>query len=240
MADREPLDRRQRGPAGGRVETRREALAPGRRAQPGQIDDIGGLELLLRPREPFVRIGHVVGVEQHHVGDARAAPRPRRRDRGGTTARSAARTPQPDQRSSRAGQMLGPHVDLDRLVHHANAATRRVLVAHNGDRVERVPPFLDRAQDRARGVVAADPLEPVGDLALPGAVDDDHQVQHAGGSERLVRGMPFAQHLAECRLDRVRIRVALRPDVFAHSRRHLRSPSSSASASAGPADPAGY
>ena len=96
-----------------------------------------------------------------------------------------------------------------------------VLVAHHRDRVERVPAFLDRAQDRARGVVAADALEPVGDLALPGAVDDHDQVEHARRRERLVGGVALAQHLAERRLDRVRIRVALRPDVFAHSRRHL-------------------
>ncbi len=240
MADREPVDRRQLRPARGRVEARRQALAPRGGAQPREVDNIRRLQLLLRERETLVRVGHIVGVEQYHVGYAA-----QRRNGVGVTVRAPQHGRQfghHDRIDDRLEptKVLGPHVDLDVLAHHPEAAAGRVLVAHHRHRVERVPSLLDRAQDRAGGVVAADPLEPVGDLALPRAVDHHHQVQHAGGSKRLVRGVPLPQHLAQRRLDRVRVRVALRPDVFAHSRCHFRSPSSSASASGGPADPAGY
>ena len=56
-----------------------------------------------------------------------------------------------------------------------------------------VAPILNRAQDRARGVVATDPLEAVGDLTLPLTVDNDDQVEHPGGRERPVLSVSFTQ-----------------------------------------------
>jgi hypothetical protein len=52
-------------------------------------------------------------------------------------------------------------------------------------------------------VIAAHAFQAVGDLALPRAVDDHHQVQDARRRQRLVGGVAFAQQFAQRRLDRV-------------------------------------
>ena len=127
---------------------------------------------------------------------------------------------------SSAVEVLGPEVDLDVLADNPDGAGARLLVAHGRDRVELRASLLDGAQHGPRGLVAADALEPVGDLPLPVAIDDHHQVQHPGGDERLVLGVAAEQQPPQRRLDRVRVGVLLEPDVLGHSRRQTR-PSSS-------------
>ena len=70
VADLQLLDLAQRRQALGQVERRRQPLAPRRRAQPGQVDDVGVLAQALGARERLHRIVDVVGVQQHHVDRA--------------------------------------------------------------------------------------------------------------------------------------------------------------------------
>ena len=90
------------------------------------------------------------------------------------------------------GQVLGPDVDLDSLVRDRELAARRFRIAHHGDGIERVTTLFDRAQDRARRVVAAHPLQAIRDLALPRAVDDDDQVQDPSRRDRDIGGVALA------------------------------------------------
>ena len=215
---REPArSRRSAARRAGRIEARRQPLAPRRRAQPGEIDDVRRRRQRLGAREPAPRLDRtVVGVEQHHVDHAAAAPGPPPRGRAGdhsTVGNSETSDGIDDRLEPR--QVLGSHVDLDLLAHHAEPVVRRFLVGHHRGRVERRAALLDRAEDRARGVVAADPLEPVGDLALPLAVDDHDQVEHPSRRERRVRRVALAQQLAQRVVDRVRRGVLLSPDVLA-------------------------
>ena len=66
--------------------------------------------------------------------------------------------------------MLGADVDLDLFVHHPDPRPARLGVADGGGRIKRRAALLHRAQHGARGVIAADPLQAVDDLALPLAV----------------------------------------------------------------------
>ena len=110
-------------------------------------------------------------------------------------------------------------------------------------------PRLEAQHDRARGVVAADAAQPVGDLAAPLAVDDVTCSAPAPARARRSQ-LPLHQQLAQRRLDRLRGRALLAPDAPTVLRRPSRRRSdraatrrprrSSASASAGPCEPAGY
>ena len=105
---------------------------------------------------------------------------------------------------------------------------------------------LDRAEDRARGVVAADVLEPVLDLAAPLAVRDHDQVEHPRRHVRLVLRVALLEQLAQRGLDlggRGVLRSSRRPRPSAiglRSRATLALAQQDASASSGPSEPAGY
>ena len=53
-----------------------------------------------------------------------------------------------------------------------------------------------RENDQARGVVAADAAQAVGDLPAPFALDERDHVEHARGQEAAVLGMAFGEQLA--------------------------------------------
>src|SRR5207248_511084 len=83
--------------------------------------------------------------------------------------------------------------------HAEPGAVSGLLVAHYRAGVELLPSFLDGAQNRAGGVVSAEPLQSVGDLPLPVTIHDHHEVEHTRWGQRLVGGVSFAQHLAQRR-----------------------------------------
>ena len=86
-------------------------------------------------------------------------------------------------------EVLGPHLDVHALAARGHAAGRGLdVVGEHRRGVERLAIRLDRAQDRARGVVAADAVEAVGDLAAPFAIDDGHEVEHPRRDVALVLG----------------------------------------------------
>jgi hypothetical protein len=64
-------------------------------------------------------------------------------------------------------------------------------------------------------VVPPHVLQSVEDLPLPVPLGDDDQVEHPGGHERLVFGVPLDEQLAERRLDPAGRRVLLGPEVLA-------------------------
>ena len=69
VADRDGADRPQVGPQVRRVERRRHALAPRRRAQPREVDDVRVAQERHRPVDAVAHVGLVDGVEQHDLGE---------------------------------------------------------------------------------------------------------------------------------------------------------------------------
>ena len=224
------------------VEARRQPLAPRRRPQPGEVDDVGVAGQVAGARERADRLRR------------RSSESSRITSISGSSRRIASSWPcgahaivgilgcehRVDDRLS-ASRCSGP-----RSISTCSRRTPRLpasgLLVADASRPRRacVASLLDRAQDGARCLVAPDALEPVGDLALPVAVDDHDQVQHPGGHQRLVLGVAAEQQPPQRRLDRVRVGVLLAPDVLAHSRRQTLPSSSRPSASAGPAEPDSY
>ena len=209
MADRQRVELKEHRQLLGQIEARGKPLAPRRRAQPSQIHDVCGTQQVRGAGQRICRIGYVVGVQQDHVDHV-----PQRLQGLVVPVRA------PDHRREvrhddrihdrvKAGERVGAEVDLHLLVHHPHDPWRRLTVVHDGDRVERLAALLHRAQDRARRVVAAHALQPVGDLALPRAVDDHDQVEDACRRQRLVGGVALAQHLTQRRLDGVGRRALL-------------------------------
>ena len=102
-----------------------------------------------------------------------------------------------------ARKLRASYLDLNLFVYYGDATGARLFVAHHRDRVERLTSLLDGAEDRARGVIAPDPVKPVGNLPLPLAIHDHDQVEHARRRKRPVGGVPLAQQLPECGFDLV-------------------------------------
>ena len=123
MADRQRVQAAQQRLPVGQIEARGQPLAPRRRPQPRQVDHVGGLEQVRRAVQRRRRVGQVVGVQQDHVGQLAAARRIASSWPCGhhsivgnsetTTGSTIVSSPR---------QVLGAHVDLDSLVHHAGAA----------------------------------------------------------------------------------------------------------------------
>jgi hypothetical protein len=119
--------------------------------------------------------------------------------------------------------VLGPTVDLDGLVDHAEAVLR-LVVADRRHRVERGSAVLDSAQHGSRGVITPDAVQAIGDFALPLPIDDHHQVEHPRRSQLLVGGVALAQQVAKGGLDPIGGRVLLGPDVLTHGQSPLELP----------------
>ena len=173
VADRDRGDRaRARARSGGGSKRRGDALAPRRRAQPGEVDDVG----LLRQRRAHAAArprasGSSTESQQHDLGQAQqrvdrlavAVRRPQQRRQVGddervddrVEVRRGARSPRSRTTCSRGQREL------------AVRGSARSSAIDRDARVERRAPRLDRADDRARGVVAADAAQAVGDLAAP-------------------------------------------------------------------------
>jgi hypothetical protein len=100
-----------------------------------------------------------------------------------------------------ARQVLLPQVQEHALACEVEVALDLSADRHGDRGVDRGASPLDRADDRARGVIAADLLEPVQDLAAPVAVDDDDQVQDARGRMRTVARVLRLEQVAERLLD---------------------------------------
>src|SRR5205807_10532110 len=92
------------------------------------------------------------------------------------------------------------------------------LVGHHHPRVERRPALLYSAQHGPGGVITADLRETVCYLTLPVAIDDHHQIEHAGRCERLVGDVTLMQKRAQRIVDRIGVGVALGPVVLGHRR----------------------
>ena len=229
----------QRAPHLGRVERRGDALAPRRGAQPREVDHVG------RPRE----VGRAREARRRPAG--RPACRPARCCASRRSASTAPSWPCGAQTIvARSGTSSGSTIAarLSTCCGPISTSTRSrpiamwpgLWTASSAATVAQassvVRPVVDRGDDQPRRVVAPDPREPVLDLAAEAAVDDHDEVHHPRGDERAVGLVAAAEQLAQRRLDRARRRVPRAPDVLAHSLRHCRSPSS-ASASAGPAEP---
>ena len=159
----------------GRVERRRDALAPRRRAQPREVDDVDASRRARTPGRGRRACRARRRSRAARPGRARAAPRPpawcpcgdhSSVGRSVTTSGSAI--------VSRSSRCWSPSVDDHRLAQQRELARPRVHVG--GDRraprrVERAP-RLEREHDRPCGVRAADVAQAVGDLAAPLLVDD--------------------------------------------------------------------
>ena len=216
-------------------------------AQPGEVDHVGVRADLLRAGDCGRRIGLVDGVDEHRLGeveqgiDRLGVPvgRPHQRRDVGDHERVDDRV--------ELLEMPGPEVEDDALAGKCELAglvgVRGAAVRGHGDvRVDRRAPFLDRAQDRARGVVAAHALEAVEHLAAPLAVDHDDQVEHARGRVGLVALVLLLEQPAQRFVDRPRRGVLFAPNAAGVERHMVRQrcpAASSAFASSGPADPAG-
>ena len=170
MADLDRRDAPQLVAVVGRVEGGGDALAPRRRAQPREVDDVEVVEQLVHP----VQCGRdVVGerVDQHHLGhlaqrvlgDRVAVRRPDERREVGDDQRR-------DDRRQRLEVLLAD-VDLDVLAGDRRA-TPLSSVAIDAQASSVVRLRLDGDDDRARRVVAADLDEPVLDLAAVLAIAD--------------------------------------------------------------------
>ena len=102
VADLQLLDLAQRREPLGQVEGRRQPLAPRRRAQPRQVDDVGVLAQALGAGERVRRDRPRRRSPSASRRSAAARRRPPRRGRAATTGRWAAPTPAPGRRSSAA------------------------------------------------------------------------------------------------------------------------------------------
>ncbi len=67
VADGDARQRVEFGAARGRVEGRGDPLAPGRRAQPGEIDDVGLLGQCVRAIDRLAPDGLLNGIEEHRL-----------------------------------------------------------------------------------------------------------------------------------------------------------------------------
>ena len=215
VADRDAGDLRQPAAQLGRIEGGGHALAPRRRAQPREVDDVRALEQPVRARERRPHLGLVLGVHEHHLhqpaqcvdGGRVPVRRPHQRREVGYQQRV-------DDRVERL-QMALAELELDPLP----AERERALGPLGGDAapgVDRRAARVHRAQDEPRRVVAADALEPVLDLAPELAVDDHDEVEHARRDEGVLVVVALDQEPAQRRLDLARRRVALAPDLLAH------------------------
>ena len=193
----------------GRVERRGDALAPRRRAQPGEVDDVGVAQRArARARAPPRASGSstesirtTCDQPQQRV-DRLVVPvrRPHHVGRSVTTSGSTI--------VSRPGRCARPDVDHDPLAHHARArpAPARPSARDRRTGVERRAARLDRAHDRARRVVAPDALAAGWRSRRCHSRSTTHdQVEHA----RRRRSAAFSawrsrEQLAQRRLDRRR------------------------------------
>ena len=169
-----------------RVEGGRHPLAPRRGAQPGEVHHVGALLELAGALRGGRRVGLALGVDQHHLGEPQQRVHRLAGGRAATRRRWRGRSPRAGPRScpSSARWLLAD-------VHHHLLVVERELARARG----RPPPSswpgvelsCARARPRrgwARGVVAADALEPVEDLAAPLAVHDHHEVEHPRRARR--------------------------------------------------------
>jgi hypothetical protein len=110
-------------------------------------------------------------------------------------------------------QVVRPHVEQHALAHQRQLSRPRVpLRGHRHRRVDRRASLLDRAEDRARGVVATHPLQTVQDLAAPVAVDNHNEVDHPRRHVGVVAGVLLLEQPPERGLDLRGRRVLLAPD----------------------------
>ncbi len=242
---------RSSGAARGGSNVAGDALAPRRRAQPGEVDDVGAASRAARARER--RPSPASGSSTESSSTTWASAAARRRPRGGraATRRTSARsvTTSGSTIGSRCARCLGPHVDDDvsrseRELAGLAASPSAAIVAVASSVVR---PRLDRADDRARRVVAADAAQAVGDLAAPLRSTTHDEVEHARRDvARRSRAWRSSSRLAQRRLDRGGRRVLLAPDGVGRSAGRLRSPpvvvavEQVLSASSGPCVPASY
>ncbi len=165
------------------------ALAPRRAAQPGQVDHVGLLGQLSGPLDARLAgsgsLTESISTTWDRCSRASTAswwPC------GAQTTVAMSVTTSGSTIVSSFVRCFVPDVEHDPLARQGELAGAVVLARrrerHGG--VDRRAARLDRAQDRARRVVAADVLEPVEDLAAPLAVDHHHEVEHPRGRERLV------------------------------------------------------
>ncbi len=88
-------------------------------------------------------------------------------------------------------------------------------------RVEALTPRLVGEYQQARGVVAPDSPQPVGDLAAPFAVDEGNHVEDPRRHVLAVFGVNLDEQFAQRRFDRVGGRALLAPDGVAASSERL-------------------
>ena len=160
----------QRGSQRRRVEGGGDALAPRRRAQPGEVDHVGRrASRSPARREERRRIRQVLGVEQHDLASRRSAStallvavgRPHHRGEVGHDQRV-------DDRVQRPSSWPRADVELDPLAPDGERPGRVVVsAATRAPGVERRAARLDRADDEPGRVIAANP-RPAGSPPRPG------------------------------------------------------------------------
>ena len=107
----------------------------------------------------------------------------------------------------------------------AVSAERTELARRTGEiAVQALATGLVGEHQQARGVVAPDAAQPVGDLPAPLAIDERDHVEHARGREVAVFGVPLDQQLAQRRFDRIGRRALLAPDRVAGDAHRLAPP----------------
>ena len=232
----------------GRVEQRRHALAPRRRAQPGQVDDVGVVGEVCRAREPLGRVRAPRVNRSARLAPSAAAPRRPRRGPAATTPSSArSRASNRSTIVSRVGRCCGPERDLHPLVGDGDATRARCPVwAATDTAPDGQPPaaLLHRADDHPRGMQAAEAPQPVLDLLTQAGIDDRDEVEHAGGDRQGTRpsSAPPPRQVIRRSAASIRAgeRVLLAPDARPSQAPPRAGPLRAArSAAAGPGEPAG-
>ena len=198
------------------VERRRDALAPGRRAQPREIDDVEVIGELARAIERLAPDRLLDRVDQRRLREAEqrvdglrvAVWRPQQRRQIGHHKRVGDR--------QQVVEVALAEPDDDRLVQQRDLSRLRVLLGGDrGARVEARAAGLVGEHDQARGGVASDAAQAVGDLAAPFVVDERDHVEHARRHVAAAFGVTLGQQPAQRRFDRIRRRALFAPDRVA-------------------------
>ena len=211
------------------VEEHRDPLAPRRRAQPREVDDVA-----------IARAGAPRGAARRRRRGPRSS-RAARTARGPRSASTASQCPCGAQTSvvrsvitsgstieSRCSRCPGPtsRITVSWVSTCSPSCGRRASAATDATASIVVRPVADRADDRARRVIAPDAPQAVRDLAAPLALDDADRgsARAPGRSRRSRRGA--RQQPAQRRLDLGRRRVLGGPDGVVEWRRNCVHPRS--------------